>query len=70
MNIHTFSDAVSARRSTIADQLLDDDEDEVDNVGDKKRIEGEDENVSDFKDVSFLILSIILLEWLLFGLLV
>ena len=44
MNMHTFKDAVASRRQTVADQFLeDDDEEEVVRVDAKSNVEGEED---------------------------
>lgn len=44
MNMHTFKDAVASRRQTVADQFLeDDDEEDVVRVDAKSNVEGEED---------------------------
>jgi hypothetical protein len=44
MNIHTFKDVVTSKRSSLAHDLDNDDDDDYNEVGILKEVEGEEEN--------------------------
>ncbi len=44
MNVHTFRDAVTSRRTALADEIEDDDDDEGEVRVSKRNVEGEEED--------------------------